>query len=99
MASPTFTLVNEHAGRVPLYHVDLYRIEDPAELEEIGMSEYLEGSGVTVVEWAERLAHLAPAERVEVRFEITGEHSRILRAAAVGERAEARLQRWAEALS
>src|SRR4051812_35178539 len=57
VASPTFTLVNEHAGRAPLYHIDLYRIEDPSDLEEIGMRDYFSGRGVAVVEWAERLDH------------------------------------------
>lgn len=76
VASPTFTLVNEHAGRVPLYHIDLYRIADPIELEEVGMREYLEGHGVAVVEWAERLGSLRPKAHIEVRIAVTGEDTR-----------------------
>ena len=91
VASPTFTLVNEHAGRTPLYHVDLYRIEKLLELEEIGMREYLEGVGVAVVEWAERLGPLTPDERIDVRIDILGEGERRLSLTAFGSGAEARL--------
>ena len=52
--SPTFTLLKEHAGRLPLYHFDLYRLDDPAEVETLGFEQYFEGDGVCVVEWAER---------------------------------------------
>jgi tRNA threonylcarbamoyladenosine biosynthesis protein TsaE len=97
VASPTFTLINQHPGRVPLYHVDLYRIGDPGELEEIGIRDYLGGEGVAVIEWAERLGALSPRERVDVRFEITGETERRLSARAVGETAQARLAAWAAA--
>lgn len=87
VSSPTFTLVNEHAGRVPLYHLDLYRIDDPGELEEIGLREYLSGRGVAVIEWAEKLGDLVPAERIEVTLDITTPRSRRIRVEAVGARA------------
>jgi tRNA threonylcarbamoyladenosine biosynthesis protein TsaE len=97
VASPTFTLVNEHTGRCPLYHIDLYRIEGVDELEEIGMREYLEGGGVTVIEWAERLDRLLPRERLEVSLTATGPESRTLLARAVGPRATAVLSGWSVA--
>ncbi|MDO8461859.1 MAG: tRNA (adenosine(37)-N6)-threonylcarbamoyltransferase complex ATPase subunit type 1 TsaE [Deltaproteobacteria bacterium] len=56
--SPTFTLLNEYEGEVPLYHFDLYRLESPNELKNLGWEEYWEGKGISVIEWPERL----PAE-------------------------------------
>jgi tRNA threonylcarbamoyladenosine biosynthesis protein TsaE len=94
VASPTFTIVNEHAGRLPLVHVDLYRLDDPGELAEIGLSEYLSRGGVTAVEWFDRFPDEEPAERLEVRFEPTGPRARRLHAAAFGAAAAARLRRW-----
>lgn len=94
VASPTFTIVNEHAGRLPLYHVDLYRLDDPGELEEIGFGEYLARGGVTVVEWFDRFPEAQPADRLEVRIEPTGARARRLHARAFGDRSAALLARW-----
>jgi tRNA threonylcarbamoyladenosine biosynthesis protein TsaE len=94
VASPTFTIVNEHAGRVPLYHIDLYRIGDPGELEEIGLREYLSGAGVAVVEWFERAPEAQPAELLEIEFEPGFENQRRLHARAFGATAAARLRAW-----
>ncbi len=65
--SPTFTLVNQYSGRLPVHHVDLYRIEGPRDLDELGLEGILEGDGVVVVEWAERLGPY----RVEDALEVT----------------------------
>lgn len=54
ITSPTFTIVNEYEGRLPLYHFDVYRIADPDEMYEIGYDEYIYSDGVCVVEWADR---------------------------------------------
>ena len=70
--SPSFTLVNPYRGRVPVYHIDLYRIDKPADLDELGLEEILGGDGVAVVEWAERLGSYATREHVEVRIEDRG---------------------------
>jgi len=68
--SPTFQLVRElRGGRLPLFHVDLYRLSGPAEAGRLGLEEYFDGDGVTVVEWPERLGALAPAHAWRVRFE------------------------------
>jgi tRNA threonylcarbamoyladenosine biosynthesis protein TsaE len=53
ITSPTYTFVNEYEGRVPFYHIDLYRLQGPGELETIGFGEYIDSDGVTVIEWAE----------------------------------------------
>ncbi len=55
--SPTFTLVNEYSGgRLPLFHLDLYRLETPEQIHSAGLEEYLQPEGVSVIEWAERIA-------------------------------------------
>jgi tRNA threonylcarbamoyladenosine biosynthesis protein TsaE len=91
--SPTFAIVNEHTGRVPLHHIDLYRIEGPGELDHIGVREYLEGGGVTAVEWGARLGHHTPASRLEIRIEIVDAEHRRLHVRAHGD-AGARLIAW-----
>ena len=66
--SPSFTLVNRYTGRHVVYHIDLYRIDRPEQLQELGLEEILEGDGVAVVEWAERLGPYRPARAIEVRL-------------------------------
>ena len=68
VCSPTFTLINEYEGRVPLYHVDLYRLEDPDELFALGIEEYLYGDGVCAVEWFDRFEQEWPPHTLEVRI-------------------------------
>lgn len=64
--SPTFTLVNEYPGPVPLYHVDLYRVRGPNEALSLGLDELLYGSGITAIEWAERIAELLPPDTLHI---------------------------------
>ena len=68
--SPTFILINEYRGRadVPIYHFDLYRIQAPEELEDLGAEEYFSSAGICLIEWAERAAALLPPQRVEVEL-------------------------------
>src|SRR3954463_3562303 len=65
VASPTFALVNEHPGRVPLVHADLYRIEDARELAELGLVDAFDRAAV-VIEWLDRFPDAAPADRLEI---------------------------------
>lgn len=69
ITSPTFTIVCEYEGQMPLYHFDVYRIEDGEELFEIGFEEYLYGEGVCLIEWADRIIDDLPEETVVVRIE------------------------------
>jgi len=67
--SPTFVLMNEHAGRLHLFHVDAYRLDDPNEAFAAGLLDDRGAKGVTVVEWADRLGPLLPAERLEMTIQ------------------------------
>lgn len=82
--SPTFTLVNEYDGDLPIYHMDLYRLADRADLEGIGVEEYLYGDGVCVIEWPELIDWQGQA--VTVDFEYVGDNKRVLTIFGSGER-------------
>lgn len=86
ITSPTFTFVNEYRGRVPFYHIDLYRLKEPAELESIGFEEYIDSNGVTVIEWAERAEDELPPESLSVYLSYLSESSREIGFLAEGER-------------
>ncbi len=66
--SPTFTIVKEYEGRLPLYHFDVYRIGDPSEMEEIGYEDYFYGKGVTIIEWPELILDIIPEEAHWIRI-------------------------------
>ena len=84
ITSPTFSLLHEYQGRIPLYHMDLYRLSGEEEVVSLGFREYFSGSGVTVIEWPERLGSLMPAERLEIELVISGEMSRIAKLTGYG---------------
>ncbi|MFZ0613359.1 MAG: tRNA (adenosine(37)-N6)-threonylcarbamoyltransferase complex ATPase subunit type 1 TsaE [Desulfobacterales bacterium] len=92
ITSPTFTLINEYQGRLHLYHVDLYRITDPGDIEEIGLHDIMPGAGVTVIEWAERLGGELPPRHVGLHLAIAGDHARRMTITAAGAAAVALLQ-------
>ena len=69
VTSPTFAIVNEYIGSLPFYHFDVYRINDPAEMEDTGYEDYFYGGGVTLVEWADMIQELWPKGAVVVRIE------------------------------
>ncbi len=87
--SPTFTLVNEYSGgRLPLYHIDLYRLE-PSAMDRMALRDYLYGDGVCVVEWFERLGE--PAPHLDIQFTFVGENERVIVARADGAQYDALL--------
>jgi tRNA threonylcarbamoyladenosine biosynthesis protein TsaE len=76
--SPSFVLMAEYAGRLPLFHLDLYRLADGVEALQSGLLDERESEGVTLIEWADRLGTALPAERLEVRIEGTGDEPRTI---------------------
>ena len=86
--SPTFVLVSEHHGRLPLYHVDLYRIGGLEEALDAGIEECVDSEGVCVVEWADRAPAVFPAEHLSIHLEMTGPRTRRLKIRAKGARYE-----------
>jgi len=76
--SPTFTLIHEHPGRIPLYHVDLYRLSGEQEVETLGLEEYIYSDGVTIIEWGDRMQSMLPGERLDITLRMTGDTDREL---------------------
>ena len=83
VTSPTFNIIKEYNGELPLYHMDVYRIEE--NVENLGLNEYFEKGGVTIIEWSDMIEEYLPKERLEIEFKMTGENSRILLIKAYGE--------------
>ncbi len=70
VSSPTFTILQEYEdGRMPLYHFDVYRIGDPAEMDEVGFDDYIYGDGACLIEWSELIEELIPEEAVRIVME------------------------------
>jgi len=74
--SPTFVLINQYRGRLPVYHLDAFRTESLTELLDLGLEEFLYGDGVTVVEWADKLLPLLPAHAIVVTISGLGDEPR-----------------------
>jgi tRNA threonylcarbamoyladenosine biosynthesis protein TsaE len=77
--SPSYTLVNEYYGRLPLFHLDLYRMKDTSELYFIGWDDYMMRPGIVVVEWGEKAREMLPDSRIEIDIEILGGNIRRLK--------------------
>lgn len=76
--SPTFVLINQYRGRLPVYHVDAYRTDSLTELIDLGLLELMGGDGVTVIEWADKLRSLLPSEAIRIHIEGVGDEPRVL---------------------
>ena len=76
ISSPTFNIIKEYNGELPLYHMDMYRVED--KIESLGIEEYYTKGGVTIIEWAELIKDYLPEERLDIKFKIIDEDTRTL---------------------
>lgn len=94
VVSPTFTLIHEYDGQLPLYHVDAYRLKDSDEFLDLGGGEMLNGEGVCLIEWADRIGDLLPPDHLRIDIEVTGEQSRVFRCRASGPHSKA----WIDAV-
>ena len=84
--SPTFVLIQEYEGRLPVYHLDAYRLRGEADFADLGTAEYFAGDGVCLVEWADRVPRGLPPEQLRITLEVTGETSRRATLEGFGER-------------
>ncbi len=85
-ASPSFVVIRELKGRLPLYHIDFYRLENLGEIAELGLDDYLYGNGVSVVEWAEKGFSLLPPEHLLIEISYLSDTERRLKLKPSGKR-------------
>ena len=90
VTSPTFTMLKIYKGRLPLYHIDAYRLEDID--QDLGFEEYIDSDGVCVIEWSDFISGILPEERLGIDLQILEDDSRELRFTAVGEKYERLLE-------
>jgi tRNA threonylcarbamoyladenosine biosynthesis protein TsaE len=76
--SPSYTLINEYAGEIPIYHIDLYRLKHHGEIIDLGLDEFLEGNGICIIEWADRMSNLLPADHIQITMTWVDESARII---------------------
>jgi len=89
VTSPTFTLINEYLGKIPIYHMDLYRLGEPGELYDLGLWEYYDSDGVCIVEWCDRYDDLWPDHALVLTIEFDSGDARFIR--AIGKKRGAKL--------
>lgn len=85
VCSPSFTIINEYPQKIPLYHIDLYRLDNNSEMASIGLEEYFEQDGITVIEWGEKIKDLLD-NYMEIHFNFIEENIRSLEFTLYGER-------------
>lgn len=96
VTSPTFTLVHEYPARLPVYHFDTYRLNTAAEFSALGTDEYFLGDGVCLIEWADRVTEVLPAERLELQIVVISPTARRLVVSAHGDRYAKVVEAWVQ---
>lgn len=86
ITSPTFNIIKEYEGELPLYHLDVYRLDNAK--NDIGIEEYFTKGGVVVIEWAENIKDILPEERLDIKIKVLGENKRSLVITPRGEKYE-----------
>lgn len=86
VSSPSYVLAKEYQGKLPLYHLDLYRLDKRSTVEREGFDSYLYGDGITVIEWAQRMKSLLPAEYLRIDLKIKDRNEREISLIAVGKK-------------
>jgi tRNA threonylcarbamoyladenosine biosynthesis protein TsaE len=76
--SPSFGIINEYNGEIPVFHMDFYRLKSLAEIEDTGWTEYLAGNGIIIIEWADQVRNMLPGNRIDVYFQILDKNTRRL---------------------
>ena len=86
ISSPSFTLINEYPGKIPFYHVDLFRLAREKDAEDLGLEDYFQGGGITAIEWADKIPSLLPKEMLFIHIAYTGKNKRSLEIIGKGKR-------------
>ena len=86
ISSPSFTLINEYPGKIPFYHIDLFRLEREKEAEELGLEDYFQGGGITAIEWADKIPSLLPKEMLFIHIAYVGKNIRSIEINGKGKR-------------
>lgn len=86
ITSPTFNIIKEYYGELPLYHMDVYRLK--GSIDDLGIDEYFKKGGIVVIEWADMVEEYLPKERLNIKIKITGENTRIFVITPIGKKYE-----------
>lgn len=78
ITSPTFTIIKEYEGRLPFYHMDVYRIDSEDDMYDLGYEEYIYSGGVTIIEWSNKIESILPDERINIEIQRLNDTSRIM---------------------
>lgn len=78
ITSPTFTIIKEYEGRLPFYHMDVYRIDSEEDMFDLGYDEYIYSEGVTIIEWSHKIKGILPEERINIEIQRLGDFARVM---------------------